>query len=102
MKSTTYRLHPYMMEGQTNDEADVPDLVEKLCELLIDEMRDDGYIPMLDLTPRIFNDYNSGTHEVKVTLYGAYVGKRRSREYEGISSWKMFKKPSTRVSRSRG
>jgi hypothetical protein len=89
------KLHLYEIDGAVNDEADLPDLVETLYDLLVEHMRDEGYVPMLDLPPRIYNTMHKGGFKVIVQVFGMYVGKRRSKEYEGVSNWKLFKRPST-------
>lgn len=93
-------IHSYSMEGMTNDEADIPDLVDTLYSCIVEEMRDEGYIPLLDLSPRIFNDYNGGNFKITVGLFGIYVGKRKSREVEGVSGWKTYQRSSTAGGRS--
>jgi hypothetical protein len=55
-------------------------------------MRDNGYLPVLDLDPIWSTSYDSGNDKwhFAIYMYGTYVGKRRSWEYEGVSQNKLI------------
>ena len=50
-------------------------------------MRLSGYVPKFDIEPDFTIDYNLKTKsfEFEITIYGIYVGKRKSEWIDGIS-----------------
>lgn len=52
---------------------------------LIDLMRDGGYVPVLGLGPFWSTELNEkGTYNSLLSMYGIYVGKRKSWEIMGV------------------
>jgi hypothetical protein len=63
--------------------------------VILQHMRDNGYIPVLDIDPAFSVSYNE-QHDrwfFKITIHGIYVGKRKSWKYEGVSNGKFMAKP---------
>lgn len=53
--------------------------------LLIDMMREGGYIPVLGLGPFWSTSLNeNGRYDSVLSIYGVYVGKRKSWEFMGM------------------
>jgi hypothetical protein len=82
----TKKVHTFYISGHISDEAQMP-TVRKTWEAALDsQMRDFGYIPMLDIDPQMFTSYEPD-HErfvLTVTIYGVYVGKRKSWDLLGL------------------
>lgn len=82
----------YSREGEIDDN----NLVESKSRLVHDleiEMRDDGYVPALDLDPQFTLDYRpeTGTFNYALTVYGISIGEQ-SWQVAGIMSGKTIMK----------
>jgi len=82
-------LKAYTQHGEIRDDADFIRLRTELERLLVQEMRDEGYLPVLDVktlwsTKRIDNKY-----EFDLTIYGAYAGRKKAREYNYWNEGKL-------------
>jgi hypothetical protein len=62
-------------------------LKEMYLKLLTDEMRSNGYVPVLDLDPQWSIKYNhlKDNYSFQLEIYGVYLGKRKAQEVEGFS-----------------
>lgn len=56
------------------------------------QMRDKGYIPVLDMDPIWAVEYEprSDQWNFAMAIYGFYIGKRKSWQYEGSSQGKLI------------
>jgi hypothetical protein len=63
---------------------------EILVKNLEDQMRDTGFVPVLDLEPQFTLDYNAQDEQYnfELTVYGAYVGKDKSWDTAGLMTGK--------------
>lgn len=61
---------------------------ERLIQEVEEDMRDEGYVPLLDLEPQFSRDYNEGTQtfDFQLTVYGVYVGEEQAWEIAGLSN----------------
>jgi len=75
------------LEGTIHDDSSFERLKIEYVRLLKSEMRLSGYVPRLDIEPDFTIDYNlkSKNFSFKLTIYGVYVGKRKSECIEGIN-----------------
>jgi hypothetical protein len=73
-------------DGFIHDEAAILRLREEYVRLLNTEMRLSGYVPRLDINPNFTISYNETKEifEFKITSYGTYVGKKKSKCILGI------------------
>ena len=75
----------FQVDGIMNDDADFPRLRSQFEDMLIKQMRDNGYIPVLDLGPYFSTEYRSDSkYNFIITAYGTYVGRRKAWELQGI------------------
>lgn len=53
-----------------------------------DSMRDEGYVPLLDLHPQFTREYDpvTETFSFQVSVYGAYVGEEESWQVAGMTN----------------
>lgn len=61
---------------------------DRLIHNIETDMREDGYAPVLDLTPQFTREYDA-EHEVfnfKLTIYGVYVGKETAWQTAGLTN----------------
>lgn len=61
---------------------------EKFVGFLEGNMRSEGCVPALDLSPQFTLDYKpeSETYEFELTVYGVHVGMDKSRAIAGVDS----------------
>lgn len=77
-------LKRFGFSGTIRDDSDIPRLREQYEAMVIDDMRESGYIPVLDLGPFWSTSYDGGKYEFIISLYGLYVGKRKAWELSGV------------------
>jgi hypothetical protein len=82
-------------DGIIADDAAIPRLREMNEFLLIEIMRDSGYVPVLDLDPIFYISYNESkdNYNFGIYMHGIYVGKKRSQEYHGYSGQRLVPRP---------
>ena len=76
----------FFLEGDIYDDATIFRLKTEYIRLLILEMKLSGYVPRLDLDIDFTIEYNTRAEifNFKLSLYGVYVGKKKSQWIEGI------------------
>ena len=74
------------MEGIIQDDSAIPRLKNEFIRLKSLEMIENGYSPRLDIEPNFTLEYNSTKEyfEFKLTVYGTYLGKSKSKWTTGI------------------
>lgn len=92
MHRTPKRFH---IESEIADDSYFIKQREQQTDLLVKMMRDDGYVPLLSLGPFWSTRLNEkGRYDAVLSLYGIYVGKRKSWQIIGMDAdGKMYLKP---------
>jgi hypothetical protein len=93
MTTTLHRkIKQFAIEGQFLDDRIASDIKEINERVLDIQMRDMGYIRALDIDPAWTTEYNPMQDEwrFKMSIYGFYVGKRKSWQYEGSFQGKLI------------
>lgn len=87
------------LDGVIKDDSSIVRLREEYGRLLDSEMRLSGYVPRLDIHEDFTISYNKEKEyfEFKLTVYGVYVGKKKSEWILGIDETRVV---STLKSRS--
>ena len=82
----------FTLDGQILDEAAVPRLKIEYVRLLVIQMRASGYVPRFDIEPDFTIQFNEYTEifTFKLSVYGIYVGKRKSEWILGIDGVKAI------------
>jgi hypothetical protein len=57
---------------------------------LTDQMRSQGYVPVLDLNPHASVDYTGKVFNYVITIHGIYIGRKRAWEIEGLAGDKLI------------
>jgi hypothetical protein len=75
------------MDGVVRDDSDFTRLRAQYEALIVHQMRDLGYVPVLDLGPYWSTEYDWDAENYKfiLSVYGVKVGKQRAWTVEGIS-----------------
>jgi hypothetical protein len=64
------------------------------ARVVIAMMKDEGYVPLLDVNPVFLTDYRGGDkYEFSYTMQGVYVGRDKAWQTEGMLDGKLI--PST-------
>jgi hypothetical protein len=78
----------FQMNGVIGDDSDILRLYAQYVNLLTHQMREQGYVPVLDLSPAWSLSYNGKTYDFLLTLHGVYLGRVRSKKVSGITGLK--------------
>lgn len=75
------------MQGQIHDDSAIPRLRSQYEQLIESDMREQGYVPILDLDIQfsLLYDETNDLYEFDIVVYGVYVGKKKAHLYEGFS-----------------
>ena len=76
----------FNLEGIIKDDAAIGRLKIEYIRLLTIQMREDGFVPRLDIDPDFTIYYNSDKEyfEFTLTVYGTYLGRKKSKCVEGM------------------
>jgi hypothetical protein len=82
----------FTLDGTIHDESAIGRLRAEYSRLLVMEMRFSGYVPRLDINPDFTIYYNAEKEyfEFILSLYGVYVGKKKSECIIGIDETKAI------------
>lgn len=76
----------FQIDGSIKDEKDIPRLKDQYVKILVEQMRDSGYVQVLDLTPAFSTQYDSVKQKFDflLTMHGVYYGNKAKTLY-GVS-----------------
>ena len=88
------KLKSFGMQGQIHDDAAIPRLRLEYERLIESDMREQGYVPILDLDIQfsLLYDEEQNKYEFDLVMYGVYVGKKKAHLYEGFSGQSLIPK----------
>ena len=76
----------FRLDGIIKDDSAIGRLRVEVAKLKIEEMREEGYVPRLDIDPNFTIQYNhtKDYYEFTLTVYGTYTGKKKAQCIQGI------------------
>lgn len=84
----------FQIQGNIASDSDFIRLREQYEKMVLDDMRDSGYVPVLDIGPhwstKYVTDGNNEHYEFIITMYGVRVGKKKAWELDGMSAEGLF------------
>lgn len=88
------KLKSFGMQGEIHDDSAIPRLRVEYERLIESDMREQGYVPILDLDTQFSLLYDEGKdiYEFDIIVYGVFVGKKKSYMYEGFSGQNLIPK----------
>lgn len=88
------KLKSFGMQGQIHDDAAIPRLRIEYQRLIESDMREQGYVPILDLDVQfsLLYDEPNDLYEFDIVVYGVYVGRKKAHLYEGFSGQSLIPK----------
>jgi hypothetical protein len=76
----------FTVDGIIKDDSTIFRLRTEITRLKIEEIRELGYVPRLDIDPNFTIQYNEPKEyfEFTLTIYGTYLGKTKAKWIRGI------------------
>jgi hypothetical protein len=92
----------FSLDGMIHDEATIWRLKGEYSRLLTTQMRILGYVPRLDINTDFTVEYNDKAENFNfiLSIYGTYVGKKKSEWITGIDETKAIPIQQNRLSES--
>jgi hypothetical protein len=90
----------FSLEGKFYDDATIVRLKKEYFDLLDFQMRASGYVARLDISPDFTIEYNESaeTFSFRLSVYGVYVGKRKSEWILGVDEKSVIPIPQSKSS----
>jgi hypothetical protein len=89
----------FYLEGNIYDDSAIARLKIEYAKLLETEMKLSGYVPRLDINPDFTLNYNEKKQyfEFKLSIYGVFVGKKKSEWIIGIDEARVIYTPQNKL-----
>lgn len=86
------KIHNFTITGTIGDDSHFIKARENYERIIIQQMRDKGYVPVLDMAPQFNLRYveSKNHYGFVLTLFGIFVGKSKALKYEGFSDQKFI------------
>lgn len=86
------KLKSFGMQGKIHDDSAIPRLRKQYEHMIEEDMRMNGYVPILDLDIQFSLEYDESndTYEFDLVIYGVFVGRKKSQDYEGFSGQNLI------------
>jgi hypothetical protein len=95
-------LHRQIKRFQVNvefrDDSDIIRIRNQYENILVSDMRQKGYVRLLDIDPVFSVEFTGETWKFLMTVYGIYVGKKKAWDSEGVAQWKIIPRTRHRIS----
>jgi len=90
----------FPLDGIMKDDSDFIRLRAQFETLILHQMRDSGYVPVLDIGP-LFSTrlLDNGNYDFELTIYGVYVGRKKAWTIEGMDGLGRYLPRSTPIIR---
>lgn len=89
---TDKNIKRFQMEFQVEDSGVFMQKRDQYSSVLITQLRDNGYVPLLDLPTFTTVDYREERFYFTITVQSVYVGKKSSWQIDGILHGKVVLK----------
>jgi len=75
------------MDGVVGDDSAIPRLRNQFEHMLVSDMREIGYVPVLGLGPYWSTSYIEGKdqYDFVLSVYGVFLGKKEACKVEGLT-----------------
>jgi len=87
VKEMRKQIHNFNISGIIKDDSHLMSAREHYERLLVQQMRDGGYVPVLDMLPQFNLQYvpQKDQYAFVLTMFAVFVGKKKSLSLEGFS-----------------
>lgn len=72
------------------DDSDLIRVKNQYINLLTSQMKDKGYVPVLDIDPAFSVEFTGETWKFLMTIHGIYVGKKKAWDTLGTTQGKLM------------
>ena len=79
------------------DDSDMIRVKNQYLNLLDNQMKDKGFVRVLDIDPAFSVEFTGETWKFLLTVHGVYVGKRKSWQSEGMSQGKLIPRSTRQI-----
>lgn len=88
------QIHNFSFTGIIKDDSHLIKAREHYERLLTQQMRDGGYVPILDMSPQFNLKYieSRNQYAFTLTMFGVFVGKKKAQTIEGFSGTDFIKR----------
>lgn len=83
---TSRTIKRFQLDGTVMDTADLLRLRKTHENVLIEQMRADGYVPLLDLDPVMNTSFDGTVFHFVLTMHGVYYGPKKAKKIYGITN----------------
>ena len=98
---THKKIKRFQIEVEFLDDSDIIRIRNQYENLLTSQMRDAGYIRVLDIDPAFSVEFTGETWKFVMTIHGIYVGKKKAWQLEGITQGKSIPRTTRQIISSR-
>lgn len=84
------KIKEFTIDGQLADDKFLPEARIKYENILVRNMKSRGYLPIFDIDTAFSIKYEDQHYIFKLTAYGVFVGKVRSKCYSGVVSHNLI------------
>lgn len=87
---THKKIKRFQINVEFLDDSDIIRIKNQYENLLVHDMRDKGYVRILDIDPAFSVEFNGETWKFLMTIQGVYVGKKKAWDTEGMAQGKLI------------
>ncbi len=81
---THKKIKRYQIDGQLASDADILRIQAQYVNMLYYDMRGQGFVPVLDLSPAWSTSWDGDKYSFLLTVHGVYLGKARAKKVYGV------------------
>jgi hypothetical protein len=81
---THSKIKRFQQTGTVANDTDLIRIKSLMVNEVINIMRADGYVPLLDLTPAWSVSYNDEHYDFLLTVHGVYCGRSQAKKVYGV------------------
>ena len=87
---THKKIKRFQIEFVSVDDSQIIKMKDLSEKTLMNEMRDAGYVRVLDIDPTFNIEFTGTTFKYLMTMHGVYFGKKKAWQSEGITQGKLI------------
>jgi hypothetical protein len=97
--TTHKKIKRFQVSVEFLDDSDLIRIKNQYINLLTSQMKDKGYVPVLDIDPAFSVEFTGETWKFLMTIHGVYVGKKKAWDTLGMTQGKLT--PRTQAPKSK-
>jgi hypothetical protein len=94
------RIQKFSLEGEIFDDSHISRLKDQYIFMIVNGMKDKGYVPRYDIDTDFTVSYNGKTFDFKLSVYGVHVGKGKAKCILGIDKNTIVQSLTTQKTKS--